>query len=527
MAFTSKCSSIDELNSLCSEVANKANQLFDTLIKDCKIDINNNKLWASEYYSLVKSNNKLQKQIRRLKIWRWVLLIFLIFPFFLMTNSAKKKQILLDNGKPQENNTKVKLDSQLKDFVQLLSYNFMFKKIIEPVWSDISFDIYQDGSKFSSWKPLLPKFINENTCFLELISGTFFSNPFMLYNYKEQIWYMHTYTESKMVTYTDHDSQGHMVTRTEVVTASVTLPAPKWNVKTEFVYHFDKASKLCFANNSSKKELKKLNKKYTQIAMENKQFEKLFPCKRNDEKKFRIVFTPLAQENYVKLLSNQQYTVIKNEEITTVQIPSVGSLLDTTDNETVNYDITTWKNQYSKWVSNFVHTIGILSLPISCIPLYTQFKTNVHSSQQNKNVASDIQVQENIYLMFNSLNIWSKFDTDVIFETKQTKFVNIGKLQFSITEIKCNYFWPEHSVVMQPAMSIHRGSVMVPVHVTHYRPRSKNYYICQTTNLNNDNIELPLNNGILIHRGQIILLSDKPNISTEQINAINNLKIKN
>ncbi|MCQ3914313.1 MAG: hypothetical protein MJ201_00520 [Mycoplasmoidaceae bacterium] len=75
--------------------------------------------------------------------------------------------------------------------------------------------------------------------------------------------------------------------------------------------------------------------------MENKEFEKLFPAKRSDEKDYRVVFTPLAQENFVKLFREQQYSVIKDEEVTTIQAIDKGAFLDTTDNEAVNYDVQT------------------------------------------------------------------------------------------------------------------------------------------------------------------------------------------
>ncbi|MCQ3915390.1 MAG: hypothetical protein MJ195_01240 [Mycoplasmoidaceae bacterium] len=50
-----------------------------------------------------------------------------------MTNAAKKKQKLLDEGLTKEKEAKEKLDKQLQEFVGLLSYDFMFKKIIESI----------------------------------------------------------------------------------------------------------------------------------------------------------------------------------------------------------------------------------------------------------------------------------------------------------------------------------------------------------------------------------------------------------
>lgn len=527
MTSNPKCSSLNELNSLCKEVSEKANQEFDTLIKQNNIDLNNNKAWASEYYSLVASNTKLAKKIKRLKVWRWILIIFLIFPFFLLTNAAKKKQAILDVELKKEADAKQKLDEQLKVFATKLSYDFMFKKIIEPLWKDIKLNIYQDAASFKSWIPLMPKLLPEDSCFLELVSGSLFDNPFMMYNYKIQSWYMHVYSGSLAVPYTTRDSEGHWVTRTEIVVATETLPAPKWDIGTELVYHFDKPAKLCFINNSSKRELKKLNKKNIQSPMENKEFEKLFPAKRSDEKDYRVVFTPLAQENFVKLFREQQYSVIKDEEVTTIQAIDKGAFLDTTDNEAVNYDVQTWRDRYSKWVSNFVYSIGLLTLPIASIPLYTQFKTDVSSPSTGKNIASYAQVDENITLLFNLFGLWSKFDTDVIFEPRETKTITINKVNFSLTTVECNYFWLDHKVVVKPTPSIHSGVVMVPVPVIYYRDRVKKYVMCQSINLNNNNYEGRFGN-ILVHKGQIMCLLEKASLNEKDINQIKNIieKIK-
>ncbi|MCQ3914314.1 MAG: hypothetical protein MJ201_00525 [Mycoplasmoidaceae bacterium] len=57
----------------------------------------------------------------------------MIFPFFLLTNAAKKKQAILDVELKKEADAKQKLDEQLKVFATKLSYDFMFKKIIEPL----------------------------------------------------------------------------------------------------------------------------------------------------------------------------------------------------------------------------------------------------------------------------------------------------------------------------------------------------------------------------------------------------------
>lgn len=521
MTMHPKCSSLNELDSLCKEISEKANQEFDSLIKECNINLGTNKQWSNEYYSLVKANNKLKKKIKRQRVWRWILIIFLIFPFFLLTSAAKKNQQALDSGLIKEKDAKEKLDQQLAIFVSKLSYDLMFKKVIEPLWKDVKLDIYQDVESFKSWLPLMDKILGKDSCFTELLSGTIFDNPFMIYNFKAQTWYMHTYTGSIPVTYSTTDGQGHHVTRTEIVVATETLPAPQWSKGTELAYHFDKPSKLCFANNSSKHEMKKLVKKNKQAEMDNREFDKIFPATRSDEKDFRVVFTPLAQENYINLFKQQQYHVTKDGDVTIVSLPNQATILDTTDNEACNYDVVTWKQQYTKWVYNFVHSIGLLSLPIANIPLYTQFKTRI-SPASGKQVPSKLQAEENITHLFNLSKLWSQFDTDVIFQPLQSTKVTINKIDFNAVTVQCNYFWPDHKVIMKPGFSVHRGTVMVPIHVIYYRPRSKKYVVYQSINLNNSKQQMYFNDKLILHRGQLMFLSESSSLNANEMNAVKN-----
>lgn len=521
MASIPKCSSLNELDSLCKEISEKTNQTFDALIKECNIDLGTNKQWSSEYYSLVKSNNKLRKKIKRQRVFRWILIIFLIFPFFLLTSAAKKNQKTLDADLIKEKDAKDKLDDQLSVFTKKLSYDLMFKKIIEPLWKDVKLDVYQDVASFKSWLPLMDKILQQDSCFTELLSGNIFENPFMIYNYKIQTWYMHVYTGSIAVSYTTRDSQGRSVTHTEIVTASETLPAPQWSVGTELAYLFDKPSKLCFSNNASKRTLKKLVKKNKQAEMDNREFDKIFPSTRSDEKDFRVVFTPLAQENYINLFKKQRYNVSKDEDVTLVSLDNRPLILDTTDNEANNYDVTTWKEQYVKWVNNFVHSIGILSLPIANIPLYTQFKTKVIDGGKQP-TPSKLQIQDNIHHLFNLSNLWSQFDTDVIFQPLQSTKTTINKVDFNATVVQCNYFWPDHRTIMKPGFSAHRGTVMVPVHVIYYRPRFRRFVVYQSINLNRPDRQMYFNEKMVLHRGQLMFLSEKGTLSATEVNAVKN-----
>lgn len=518
MTINPQCSFLDELDSLCNQVKESALKNFDDLIRTCNIDVDQNKKWSQEYYSLVKSNDKIQKQIKRLRFWRWFLIIFLIFPFILMTKAAKKKQKLLDNGVKSEYDVQIKLDEQLAYFFPKISYDLGYKKIIEPLWKDIKIDIYHDEEAYETWIPWLSTLFPKDACLTTLISGKIFNNPFIAYNYKNQVWQTHTYTGSVPITYTIHVN-GKTQVRTELAIASETLPEPAWVEGTELAYHFDKTNKLCFTNNNSKKEFKKWNKK-NQLPLENKEFNKVFQAIRNDETDFRVLFTPLAQENYVKLLKQQNYIIDKEKEITMIQLSNKGyPYLDVTPNEAFNYDVKTWGQNYASWAVKLVKDIGLLTLPIANIPLYTQFKTKIIEDTEI-DVASHFQVQDNLSHLFDIFNLWKTFDTNVIFHPISTKTTKIGSTEFSLTNVRCDYFYPLHKVITKMGVSPSGRTAMVPINVIEYLPRQKNIVVCQSTNLKCSTKEQIIGNNMTLHRGQLMFITNNGNISDKDIETI-------
>lgn len=518
MNSSPQCSFLDELNSLCKQIKDSALKGFEDLIKSCNIDINQNVKLSSEYYSLVKSNDKTQRQIKRLRFWRWFLIIFLVFPFILMTNAAKKKQTILDGGLKEENKIQVQLDEQLAYFFPKISYDFCYKQIIEPLWKDIKIDIYHDEEAYETWIPWLDKIFPKDACLTTLLSGKIFNNPFIIYNFKDQLWGTHVYTGSVPITYTVHIN-GKAETRTEFAVATEALPEPYWNRETRLSYHFDKAEKLCFTNNISKSEFKKWNKK-NQLPLENNDFNKVFPTIRNDETQFRVLFTPLAQENYVKLLKQHDFVIVKDEQITTIQLPNNDNpYLDVTPNEAFNYNVQTWANNYADWVTKLIKDIGLLTLPIANIPLYTQFKTNVVKDTE-QDVASYFQVQDNLSHLFDILDKWQDFDTDVVFHPISTKTTKIKSTEFSLTTVKCDYFYPLHKVITKIGVAPSGRTAIVPINVIEYLPKHRNIVVCQSTNLKCSTKEQIYEQNMTLHRGQLMFIAKSNQLSQQEISNI-------
>jgi hypothetical protein len=61
-----------------------------------------------------------------------------------------------------------------------------------------------------------------------------------------------------------------------------------------------------------------------QYEVDNPTFERVFPTTRNSESKFRLLYTPLAQEQTIKLLEHfHDYGIAKDGEMNLVEADSL------------------------------------------------------------------------------------------------------------------------------------------------------------------------------------------------------------
>jgi hypothetical protein len=91
-------------------------------------------------------------------------------------------------------------------------------------------------------------------------------------------------------------------------TQTYSHPAPIYKNDNYFFFLNDSAKTLTYSN------VKKVfNFKKKQLPMENNEFDKYFPCLRNDEIQFRLLYSVLAQENIVKLFKKNPYFAVTKE----------------------------------------------------------------------------------------------------------------------------------------------------------------------------------------------------------------------
>jgi len=164
-------------------------------------------------------------------------------------------------------------------------------------------------------------------------SGVLNGNPFILARTLTHWMGSKTYHGSLEISWTEQvrNSDGKWETKThhQTLNASVEHPFPEYDNQTFIVYGNEAAPDLLFSRNPSKlskledgffdkmrknRAIKKLEKRSRDIGegktfavMSNREFDALFDATdRNHEVQFRLLFTPLAQQEMLKLLKDSQ-----------------------------------------------------------------------------------------------------------------------------------------------------------------------------------------------------------------------------
>ncbi|TKA58796.1 hypothetical protein MBOVa_6030 [Mycoplasmopsis bovis 8790] len=169
---------------------------------------------------------------------------------------------------------------------------------------------------------------DENTYCNSILSGTLFKSPFIFVGKRGWKYVDKEYEGSIVVTWTEIYTAGNETksrVRSEVLTATVTKPAPEFSDDNFLLFGTNVCTNLNFfrrptnVNAMNEREIEKFVKKKSDElaklteksiasndsfrAMNNTKFEVLFNAlNRNDEKEFRMMFTPIAQKNMVNLL---------------------------------------------------------------------------------------------------------------------------------------------------------------------------------------------------------------------------------
>ena len=282
----------------------------------------------------------------------------------------------------------------------------LIKKAIPFIHMDSNFNIERYEQLVKDYGFLEKGDVNHST--LDIASGDILGNPFVFL--KRIIHWMddYTYEGTLNVTYTEEyvDSNGNLKTRdvNETLRAVIRQPGPYYANKVSLVYGNHAAPNLTFHRKppekgffnfgSAKSRLAKgiasLRQKSQDSleagsnfqALANEEFDAQFNAlDRNNEVEFRVLFTPLAQNNYKDIFENSPYgdDFIFNKECKINEIKADNSQnwdFDTSPSQYYDFSFQKIKEKFINYNCSYFDHMYFSFLPILAIPVYQQMASN-------------------------------------------------------------------------------------------------------------------------------------------------------
>ena len=288
---------------------------------------------------------------------------------------------------------------------------------------------------------------SKNHSSLVVLSGNINTNPFLLRQKLVMEMKPEVYHGSLVISYTRTVSDGKGGTRTIVVTqtlhASITRPKPHYNVQTGLTYYTDAASKLSFyrapagmvglSDSQIQRRVRKEDKENTKIAEKarktgdnytkfaNSKFEAYINSeKRNNELEYRLLFTPLAQNNFV-------YSFSKHDDIYFDKDKCVNNIYSSHDTnmdysgDVSNYyhfDYEVIKDNFVRYNTHFFESLYFDFIPLFNIPLYHQHQSAPYIDTKKEAPISYYESEVLVNKFDPSYFKPDRCDTDVILKTR-------------------------------------------------------------------------------------------------------------
>ena len=280
-----------------------------------------------------------------------------------------------------------------------------------------------------------PEAYDQKESTVGVISGNIQGNPFVLEKVFSCDVVDKTYTGSIVITWTTYsrgsNGKSYSTTHTQTLTATSVHPAPNYSYQTRLVYGNEAAPDLSFSREPSgadKMDEKARQKNAAKIAKElskkaekalkngnsgftpmgNDQFDAFFGATdRDNEVQFRLLFTPLAQQNMLELITNPEpfgddFYMVKSKKLTSVaSIHSQSFDYSANPNNFTGYDFAKMKDNFISYCDNFIKNLFFDLAPILSIPLYQMHKSREYIYEEG--VYSNVSSYEQ-EVMANSLD---------------------------------------------------------------------------------------------------------------------------
>ncbi len=326
-----------------------------------------------------------------------VLLFWKIHPIIKKYKSIKNEQEILIKNKEQEAWDMMAPLNQLYDWD-------VFNRMMTQAVPRLEFDPYFTNQRLADlvnsygWDE---NFSKERSV-LYSHSGLINGNPFVIARTRKMEWGTKEYKGELIVKWetVEIDSEGkkHTKTHSETLRASVHKPIPEYYEKTRLIYGNDAAPDLNFTRDVNEEKLEVGSRAYKRklkdiekfskdlkndFAMAtNEEFEVMFTTTdRNNNQQYFLLFTPLAQENMLKIIRDNEhgygddFQFMKHRKLNTLTAGHMQNLpLDMNPRMFWNSNYDEAKRVFLETTCENFRAIYFGFAPLLSIPLYQQIR---------------------------------------------------------------------------------------------------------------------------------------------------------
>lgn len=309
---------------------------------------------------------------------------------------------------------------QLKPLNDLFTWQTV-TDIIQKVLPQAKFDSFFSSGRLQQLRQEFgwDDSFNNDRSILGCQSGSLNGNPFVLARSVYTSMGTKSYTGSMTIHWTEREayvdakgnSRTRLVTRSQVLTATVEKPCPCYYDKSMLIFGNEAAPELSFTRaptrladcgdgfldrrklNSAIDDLRKQSSKSTTFTiMANEEFDAIFHAvDRDNETQFRLLFTALAQQQMLELLRDKEdgygddFHFIKSHKINVIMPEHLNDLqIDANPAVLTSWNLEQMREHFSQFVNDYFRSFYFAFAPILSIPLYQQYQ-------------SDAEVYKNVY----------------------------------------------------------------------------------------------------------------------------------
>ena len=390
-----------------------------------------------------------------------------IIIFFVLRKKIKEADKVVDKALAEYNDMKNKawntLDS-LRKSLNFKQYVDFVNNLDTSIKLDYEVDLKKVRTLEETYNLNLDFGDSESVC--DVYSGLIDTNPFLRVLLNKGQLVDKVYTGSRVVTWTERVSDGkggtRIVHQSETLVASYTAKAPMYSNYSVIIYGNAAAPNLNFSRYPSglplehdEKDVEKLVEKRTKkieeyaekavekgknfTALANNDFDALFyAIDRDNETEFRLLFTPLAQQNMVELMTA---TDTYGDDFSFVKKKKLNFILSNHSQRIISFDYTKFnayydyeelKSSYITDMNEAFYSLYFDLAPILAVPLYQMHEAPLYDGNILDKVIDTSEAEAFINHMDRNLFRHKDTDTEQILKVSRVKHYSNSDL-FKVT----------------------------------------------------------------------------------------------